>query len=223
MQNQLKVILSFDLDFTLINNKQGIINSFNYALRKFNLPELEDIKIEKMIGIPLVEMFGSVSDLNPIPLTTAFREYYGKKGIYQSKLLSGVKKKLNELRESGFQLGVITSKKQEMAIKIAEYLKIGVFFDYILGESNKIRSKMDQNLKIFLFEKYPNSNFIIIGDHPKDALLSKNLNCPFIGVLTGSHAEDSLRKARSNDKLTLILKSVKQISVDAIHNLLDKL
>jgi len=223
MQNQLKVILSFDLDFTLINNKQGIINSFNYALRKFNLPELEDIKIEKMIGIPLVEMFGSVSDLNPIPLTTAFREYYGKKGIYQSKLLSGVKKKLNELRESGFQLGVITSKKQEMAIKIAEYLKIGVFFDYILGESNKIRSKMDQNLKIFLFEKYPNSNFIIIGDHPKDALLSKNLNCPFIGVLTGSHAEDSLRKARANDKLTLILKSVKQISVDAIHNLLDKL
>ncbi|MHA2270149.1 MAG: HAD hydrolase-like protein [Promethearchaeota archaeon] len=73
-----------------------------------------------------------------------------------------------------------------------------------------------------LLEKYPDSNFIIIGDHPKDALLSKNLNCPFIGVLTGSHNGDSLIEARDNAKLTLILKSVKQISIEMIFRLFNE-
>ena len=169
MHNQQKTILSFDLDFTLINNKKGIVNSFNYALRKFSLPEVNKSIIEGMIGLPLNEMFAEFTDLDPSKLSYLFREYYGAKGIYQSKLLSGVKNKLKELREYGFQLGVITSKKQEIAIKIAEYLKINEFFKYILGESNQIKSKLDPNLKLILHEKNPSSTFIIIGDHPKDA------------------------------------------------------
>ena len=220
MQSRKKTILSFDLDYTLINNRKGIIRSFNYALRKFNLPEVGKSVIEKMIGLPLNDMFAKFTELDPSKLSYAFREYYGAKGIYQSKLLPGVKNKLMELREYGFKLGVITSKKQEIAIKIASYLKIYGFFDYILGESNKIRTKLDPNLKIILYEKFPKANIIIIGDHPKDALLSKNLNCPFIGVLTGSHTENSLRKARANEKMTLILKSVKHISIDMILTLL---
>lgn len=96
-----KIILSFDLDNTLINNKEGITNSFNYALRKFNFSEIERSKIETMIGIPLNEMFAKVADLDPSLLSSAFREYYGSKGIYQSHLLPGVKKKLKELKKTG--------------------------------------------------------------------------------------------------------------------------
>jgi phosphoglycolate phosphatase len=223
MQSRQKTILSFDLDCTLINNRKGIVKSFNYALRKFNLPEVNKSIIEKMIGLPLNDMFAEFTDLDPSKLSYTFREYYVAKGIYQSKLISGVKNKLKELREYGFQLGVITSKKQEIAVKIAEYLKIDGFFNYILGESNQIKNKLDPNLKLILREKNPGSNYIIIGDHPKDALFSKNLNCPFIGVLTGSHSEELLRKARGNDKITLILKNVPQITVDKIHNLLNKI
>ncbi len=40
------IILSFDLDNTLIDNREGIVSSFNYALNKFNLPELEKSEIE---------------------------------------------------------------------------------------------------------------------------------------------------------------------------------
>ena len=49
--------IALDLDGTLLDNKQGIVNSFNYALKKFNLSPLEPLEIEKMIGIPLDEMF----------------------------------------------------------------------------------------------------------------------------------------------------------------------
>ncbi|MHA2183176.1 MAG: HAD family hydrolase [Promethearchaeota archaeon] len=223
MHNSKKTILSFDLDYTLINNRKGIVKSFNYALKKFNLPEVRKSIIEKMIGIPLNDMFATFTDLDPSKLAEAFREYYRAKGIYQSKLLSGVSNKLRELRDDGFQLGVITSKKQGLAIKLAEYLKIAEFFEYILGESDKIKSKLDPNLKSILYQKFPKSKFIIIGDHPKDALLSKSLSCPFIGVLTGSHTANSLRNARANNNLTIILKSAKHISSDIIITLLNKL
>jgi len=220
MKGTEKVILSFDLDYTLINNRKGIVNSFNFALRKFNLPEINKSIIEKMIGLPLNEMFANFTSLEPSKLSFAFREYYENKGIYQCRLLSGVKSKLRELKSQNFSLGIITSKKQSIAIKVAEYLKIDGFFDYILGETEIIKSKLDPNLTEILSEKYPKSKILIIGDHPKDAMLAKNLDCPFIGVLTGFHNADQLKHARGNNKTTLILKKIKQLSVDKVQALL---
>ena len=215
-RKSIDVVLSFDLDNTLINNRKGIVNSFNYALKKFNLPEIDKIKIEKMIGTPLDDMFAKVSTLNASLLSSTFREYYKIKGIYQSKLLSGVKGKLKELKKNNFVLGVITSKKQEMAIKIIEYLKIDEYFDYILGETEdrKVLGKLDPKLGEILKEKYPGFKIIVIGDHPKDVMLSNNLNCPFIGVLTGNHSVNELKSIKSNK--ILIINSLKELTTDKI-------
>jgi phosphoglycolate phosphatase len=220
MKKTEKLILSFDLDNTLINNRKGIVKSFNYALKKFTLPELNREEIEAMIGTPLDEMFSKVSILNPSELSSAFREYYGIEGIYQSKLLSGVKKKIKEFKNAGFTLGVITSKKQEMAIKIIEYLKISEFFDYILGETEdrKALGKLDPKLKEILKEKYPDYKIIVVGDHPKDVMLSNNLNCPFIGVLTGNHSANELKKIKSTQ--ILILNSLKDLTLEKIKSLI---
>jgi len=215
-----KIVLSFDLDNTLINNRKGIVNSFNYALKKFNFPKIERITILKMIGTPLEEMFAKVSNLNPSILAKAFREYYGTEGIYQSKLLPGVKKKLLELKEYNFSLGIITSKKQEMAEKIVKYLKIYSFFDYILGETEdrKNLGKLDPKLKEILLNNYPKNKFIIIGDHPKDVMLSNNLNCPFIGVLTGNHSAHQLKEYKDDD--IIIINSIKELTIDKIKSLI---
>ncbi len=217
-----KIVLSFDLDNTLINNRKGIVNSFNYALKKFKFPKMERITILKMIGTPLEEMFASVSNLNPSILAKAFREYYGTEGIYQSKLLPGVKKKLLELKEYNFSLGIITSKKQEMAEKIVKYLKIYSFFDFILGETEERKNlgKLDPKLKEILLDNYPNNKFIIIiiGDHPKDVMLSNNLNCPFIGVLTGNHSAHQLKGYKDDD--IIIINSIKELTIDKIKSLI---
>ena len=215
-----KIILSFDLDNTLINNRKGIVNSFNYALRKFNITEIAKEEIEKMIGIPLEEMFAQVTQVNPSLLASAFRKFYGNKGIYQSKLLPGVKNRLNELKKKDFILGVITSKKQEMAEMIVKYLEINHNFDYILGETEerKTLGKLDPKLKEILVEKYPDHKIIVIGDHPKDVMLSNNLDCPFIGILTGYHSEDQLKQIKKNR--ILILDSFKALTIDKILSLI---
>ena len=213
-----KILLSFDLDNTLINNREGIANSFNYALKKYNLPALERNKIEKMIGTPLDDMFEEVSDINPQTLSSVFREYYGDKGIYQASLLPGVKEKLEELKQKSFTLGVITSKKHEMAVRITKHLGIYSYFEYILGESENIKSKLDPNLKKYLLNKYKDYKIIIIGDHPKDKALAESLLAPFIGVLTGNHAVEELQQ---NPKVkAIIINSVKELNPNLIYSLL---
>ncbi len=215
-----KIILSFDLDNTLINNREGIVASFNYALNKYNLPKLENHAIEIMIGIPLNEMFIKVTNHDPSKLTSAFREYYGKTGIYKANLLPRIASKLKELKELNFTMGIITSKKQELAQRIIELLNIQNYFDYVLGETEdrKELGKLDPSLKKILNSKYPGYKIIVIGDHPKDVMLSNKLNCPFIGVLTGSHSANQLKNIK--DGKALIINSVSELDVDLIYSLL---
>ncbi|GAH38154.1 unnamed protein product, partial [marine sediment metagenome] len=188
MNDHQKFLLSFDLDNTLINNREGIVNSFNYALKKYNIPTLERLKIEKMIGTPLDDMFKSVSDINPQKLSSAFREYYREKGIYQGSLLPGVEETLEGLKQKSFTFGVITSKRQELAVQITKILGIFKYFEYVIGESENVKSKLDPNLKKHLLTKYSEYDIVIIGDHPKDRALAENINAPFVGVLTGNHS-----------------------------------
>jgi len=213
-----KIILSFDLDFTLIINKEGILNSFKYALEKYNIHGIDDQTLVKTIGVPLNQTFKElVPDFEPATLTTAFREYYGSKGIYQVNLIPGAREKLEELKNASFTLGVITSKKQEMAIKLLKYLELDHLFDYIFGENDDIKSKLDPKLKEVLLGRYPSYEFVIIGDHPKDMKLSEMINSPFIGVLTGNTSAEQLR--RNDNRKHLILNSLIDITIDKINSL----
>lgn len=217
MKNLNKILLSFDLDFTLVNNQDGIIESFNYALDKFKLPKLGRKEILRMIGIPLADMFQNVTNMNSDELVHAFRGYYRAKGIYQVEFLPGVKEKLKELKDNSFLLGIITSKKEEMARQLCEILGISHMFEYIIGEGNIMKNKRDLNLVEHLNKKYPNHQIIIIGDHPNDRALAENLGAPFIGVLTGGHSAEEL-KEESNLKI-IILNSVKDLNKDIINSL----
>ncbi|HEC37367.1 MAG TPA: hypothetical protein ENI29_03965 [bacterium] len=65
---------------------------------------------------------------------------------------------------------------------------------------------------------YPGDNIIVIGDHPKDAILSKNLNCPFIGVLIGLHSLDDLKSINLSNYM--IIDSVSDLIIDDIYSLI---
>jgi phosphoglycolate phosphatase len=220
MKENNRIVLSFDLDNTIINNREGIVNSFNYALNKYKIPKIDPLLIERMIGRPLHEMFAKITDFNPILLVSAFREFYSRKGIYQVTLLPGIKSKLKELKEFLFVMGIITSKKQEMAQRILEIIRIKQYFNYIIGETvdTKELGKLDPKFKNFLHKKYPGYQIIVIGDHPKDVLLSNNLDCPFIGVLTGNHSSKQLKEIKIGK--ILIINSASEITVDLIYSLI---
>ncbi|TXT67065.1 MAG: putative IndB protein [Promethearchaeota archaeon] len=187
------ILISFDLDFTLIDNTEGILNSFRYAFKKYHLPNLDDDTLKKTIGRPLEQVFKENTNLEPKILVKAFRDYYKNKGMFQVDLLDGVIQKLKVFRNTGILLGIVTSKKQEIAIDLLKYLKIFQYFDFVIGETALIKKKTDKEVKQFFLSKYPHSSYIIVGDHLTDRALAEMLECPFIGVLTGNTTEDELK------------------------------
>jgi len=215
------IYLSFDLDNTLIKNTKGIINSFNYALEKYKKEEIPPNIIKQMIGIPLREMFREITHESPEKYVTAFRDFYGKKGIYQSKLIKGVRKKLKELKESGFFLGVLSSKKHEMVHNILKILKIDQFFDLYLGETEQRKKKYDSITKKELEQNFPNRQIIVIGDHINDVKVAEMLDCPFIGLLTGTTTKEKLIESISVPYL--ILKSIRDLNINVIYSVLKEI
>ena len=125
----------FDLDGTLTESGEGIINSAVYALKKFGI-EPEMSTMTKFLGPPLKDSFRDFYGFDDEKCEQAvkyYREYYTTKGIFENRVYDGVEECLKKLSEAGLHLAVATSKPQVFAVKILEHFHLAQYFDYIGG------------------------------------------------------------------------------------------
>ncbi|MBD3197874.1 MAG: HAD-IA family hydrolase [Candidatus Lokiarchaeota archaeon] len=216
---QKKILLSFDLDFTLIDNIEGIFNSFQYVFEKYHIRNISIEQVKQTIGLPLDEAFQMFTMIPSNILIDSFRSYYQEKGIYQVKFLPGALDVLKNLKNYPATLGIITSKKQELAIKLLKNLKIYELFDYVLGENESIKKKTDPFIREFINYKYPLHKIIVIGDHIADRSLAETLNCPFIGLLTGNHNQTQLKQ--ESKVPVYILNNIGELNYNTIDKIIE--
>ena len=130
----LKYIL-FDLDGTLTESGPGIKNGVRYALESVGIVEENDAVLETFIGPPLVESFAreyGKSKEEGFRLQEVFREYYGKKGIYENEPYPGVRELLTRLQERGHILVLASSKPFDMAMKVLTHFDLREFFSILV-------------------------------------------------------------------------------------------
>ena len=131
--------LLFDLDGTLTDSSEGIINSVLYALRKHHIVEDNHESLRAFIGPPLIDSFMqkyNVSQNKAEQMTTSYREYFSEKGIYENKLYDGISDMLRDLKANSFRCFLATSKPK-------------VYAEKILEQANTI-SRKDSNIKVSL-------------------------------------------------------------------------
>jgi HAD superfamily hydrolase (TIGR01549 family) len=209
-----KILVIFDLDFTLIDNSFTICNAFNCALKQFQLSAPETQKILDKIGIPLKEMFlDYLDEANAEKAVDFFREFYATHFFEGVKILPGALDLLTKLQNSGYQIAVLTSKKTELAIKLLEHIHLKQYFTLILGEEHRFKPKPDPEPIFYIQSKFPMVKKIyLIGDHLVDCLAARNAQINFIGVATGNTSESALRKCAGNN--ALILKNLQSLDPD---------
>ncbi|HUX98117.1 MAG TPA: HAD family hydrolase [Candidatus Deferrimicrobium sp.] len=211
MSDPAKILVIFDLDFTLIDNSFTICNAINYALKQFQLSAPETQKILDKIGIPLKEMFlDYLDEANAEKAVDFFREFYATHFFEGVKILPGALDLLTKLQNSGYQMAVLTSKKTEFAIQLLEHINLKQFFPLILGEEHKFRPKPDHESIFYIRSKFPSvKKVFLIGDHLVDCLAAQSAQINFIGVVTGNTSESALRKCAG--KNALILKTLQSL------------
>lgn len=204
----------FDLDGTLIDSKEGIINSVKYALSHFFITVEKEEELYKFIGPPLRESFSKYYSFNENYTELAvekYREYFSKEGVFQNTLYNGIPELLESLINSKKNLIIATSKAEIYAKQILQNLGISKYFSFVCGSTlDGSRSKKAQIIQYIL--KTNNllcDNCVMIGDKSYDILGARESNMDSIGVLYGYGSYEELKEANA----TYIIKDVKELQL----------
>ncbi len=212
MSDPTKILVIFDLDFTLIDNSFTICKAFEYALIQFQITPPPKVEIIRKIGIPLEEMFlDYIDEAKAKKGVLLFREYYSTHFFEGVKIITGAITLLEELKEIGYRLALLTSKKTEYAIKLLKHINLEKYFEIIIGEQAEFKPKPDPASINLIVSKFPDvKKTFMIGDHVVDGLAAKNAGIFFIGVLTGNTTHGDLKASATPE--AIILESVQEIN-----------
>ena len=98
----------FDLDGTLTDSGPGIMNGFEYTLKKMGRDVGDRSELRKFVGPPLEESFGTILGFSPedtVKAIATYREYYFQMGgVLENEVYPGVVKLLDDLKEMKLNL-----------------------------------------------------------------------------------------------------------------------
>ncbi|MCX6182283.1 MAG: HAD hydrolase-like protein [Bacteroidetes bacterium] len=195
----MKIVL-FDLDGTITDSSEGIVNSIKHALSRLGFPDEPAEKIQTYIGPALHETFKKHYEIEDTAGAVAiYREYYSTKGIFENKLYEGIDEVLEMLKYQGYTLALATGKPTYYAEIILKHFEIDHYFSAVVG-SNMDGSRSDKQeiiAEVFKQLKYNPEvhEATMIGDRYHDVHGAKQHNIPCIGVSYGYSEGDELIEA----------------------------
>lgn len=210
-----KTIL-FDLDGTLTDSGEGIINCAILALEHFGCPIPDREEMRTFVGPPLHESFirhGVPADKTDEAIRV-YRSRYIPIGAYENTPYPGVETLLQSLKQQGHSLYVATSKPEEMSVKILEHFGLAKYFDRICGASmDTSRSSKEDVIAYLLSLCGRDENILMVGDTKFDVLGAAAHGIPAIGVAWGYGKVEDMEAAgakaiaRSMEELLALLNS----------------
>ena len=181
----------FDLDGTLTDSAEGIINSIVHALKHYGLPHDDRVALRRFVGPPLPEAFERYCGFSPEKAKEAvavFREYFSEIGIFENTVYKGVPKMLETLQAAGFTLAVATSKPEEYAAQILRHFDLCRYFDVVAGASmDEVRNKKSDVIAYALQKAgvEEHSRAVMVGDREHDVNGAHANGLCAVGVLWG--------------------------------------
>ena len=191
----------FDLDGTLTESAEGIINCVVYALEALNQPIPHSNVLFKFIGPPLIDSFMSFCGMDKALAEEAvakYRERFSVVGLFENKLYRDIPELLDSLVKNGYTLALATAKPQDYAIRIMDHFDISRFFTHIAGaQMSESRLHKDEVITyaLSLVDERDKSRIVMVGDRDNDILGAKANNLDSIGVLYGYGSYDELSSA----------------------------
>ena len=198
----------FDLDGTLIDSREGIFLSLEYALSLYGIKYNGDMT--EFIGPSFVTSFPRLLKTDKETtkkLSDAYRTIYAKEGVYKCSLYRGIRELLEQLKANGKKIALATAKPLVYAKTILSHKRISRLFDFIGGSNpdNGITEK-EQVLASLLNHIPSPRKTVLVGDTIYDCLGAKAVNIDCVGVTYGFGKEDDLIK-----NATFVAHSVKEL------------
>ena len=184
----MKKAILFDLDGTLTDSGEGIMNCAKLALEHYGLPIPSEAELRTFVGPPLHESFVRFG----VPAAEAdnaikiYRSRYIPIGKFENHPYDGIQMVLQQLKDLGHSLYVATSKPEAMSVEILEHFDLAKYFDIIAGASfDRSRSSKEDVIAYLLDQCGDYDEKIMVGDTAFDVIGAKAHGIPTIGVAWG--------------------------------------
>lgn len=178
----------FDLDGTLTDSGEGIINCATLALNHFGLPVPDREAMRVFVGPPLDETFmkfGVPADKTDEAIAV-YRSRYTTVGKFENFPYPGVEQLLQKLHNKGCRLFVATSKPESMSVEILEKFGLAKYFEMICGATfDGSRSKKADVIAYLLEKTGAAGEMVMVGDTAYDIIGAAAHGIPGIGVSWG--------------------------------------
>ena len=188
----------FDLDGTLTDSGEGIINCATLALEHFGLPVPSREEMRVFVGPPLDQTFikFGVPEDKTDEAIAVFRSRYRTIGKYENFPYPGIREALQTLKAQGHRLFVATSKPEVLANEVLEHFGLSEFFEQIAGATlDGSRSHKADVITYLLGLTGDVGQTIMVGDTAFDVLGAAQHGIPTIGVSWGYGEVPDMEKA----------------------------
>lgn len=188
----------FDLDGTLTDSGEGIMNCAKLALEHYGLPIPSEAELRTFVGPPLHESFIRFG----VPAEEAenaikiYRSRYLTVGKFENFPYPGIPEMLGALKEAGHKLYVATSKPENTSVEILEHFGLAQYFDLICGASMDLSRNSKADVIAYLLDKTGHvENTVMVGDTAFDVIGAKAHGIATIGVAWGYGKVEDMENA----------------------------
>ena len=189
-------ILIFDLDGTIIDSTEAILESFGKAYETLGgeVPPAEEIK--PLIGLPLDVIFVKlgVPEEDAMAYAKAYKEHYSTIHTEKTTLIPGAKEAI-EYGHCYAKLGIVTTKTTQYSRELLEHFDLMKYFDVLIGRDDVEHPKPHPEpvLKALSQLNYRFGKVTyFIGDTCVDMEAAEAAEIGSIGVLTGYMGKEEL-------------------------------
>ena len=184
------IIIAFDLDGTLLDSADDLIDTLNILLKDLNLPLVHKSNIKNLVGNGALAMIKKAFLLNKVEkneieleiLKDKFLNIYKKNYANKSKLFPYTKEILTKIKSNKYKMILVSNKPEYYVKKIIHHFHIDHFFSAVSGgDTFKYRKPDPRHLyETVKLTGIKNYNCIFIGDSISDASCAKNSDSKLI-------------------------------------------
>lgn len=202
----MKPALIFDLDGTLVDSLPGIAASLNRTLTAHGLPGHSDAMVRSFIGDGLRNLILRAAPKGAEPalidsLLALYRKDYDLGWASGTTVYPGIHPLLDELRQSGFSMSVLSNKVHEFTVEMVRSIFPSIPFAVVLGQREGVPHKPHPAGALQVAEMLgaDPADCVVIGDSTMDVQTAVNAGMRPIAVSWGYHDRDRLIAAGADE------------------------
>jgi pyrophosphatase PpaX len=199
MKNKITTIL-FDLDGTLIDTNELIITTYLHTLEKYYPSKYQREDVLPFLGPTLHEAFGSI---NPDLVEEMVLEYRAFNIANHDELVTefaGVFETVQSLKDKGYKLGIVTTKRHDVTLKGLRLMDLERFFEVVVTYDHVSKTKPDPEPIFKALEQLDSTpeETMMVGDNYHDILAGKNAGTVTAGCAWSIKGRDYIAKYEPN-------------------------